>query len=470
MQIRVIRKKSHLFLYISVFLIAFAFTYHQKSYPETMDITFSAKTAESGWVVEKSSETDQSSAFASESSLLNALKIKLNTDLIGGIQYTFHKVNGDWLKWSKDGQILDEDKTASFNAIKVTLYGDVSKKFNILYRIKTKDNKWLDWAKNGAVAGSTTTDNAIIGLQVKVESNSPISKLKKIVSQKANLDTVKDTEPVTTTESIELKPISTTAPTQVTGLQKLEKSIKGIDVSYYNDKIDWAKVKADGIDYAIIQVGYRGKTLGTLKDDKKFEYNIKSAIENDINVGVYYVTQALNAKEAEEEAAYVLKRISDYSITYPVYIDIEEVSGSRQRKLNNAQRTAVCKAFCDKIYAAGYETGIYSCKSYFEDMLNVDELSMYNIWCAAYEIKNKPTTEFEYQIWQCSETGKVNGITGDVDINYCYYDYINYKRGETTTTAAPTDAATATDSPTTTSTPTTDTTTSSTETVPIPNP
>ena len=138
MQIRAMRKKSHIFLYMSVFMLAFAFSYHSHSYAKSVNITFSAKTAESGWVIEKTSKTDPSSAFATESSLLNALKIKLDTELTGGIKYTFHKTNGDWLKWSKDGQILDGDKTASFNAIKVNLYGEVAEKYNILYRIKTK--------------------------------------------------------------------------------------------------------------------------------------------------------------------------------------------------------------------------------------------------------------------------------------------------------------------------------------------
>lgn len=461
MQVRAVRKKSQTILYLSAFIIAFFLAYEANSYSEEVNITFSAKSAESGWVIEKSSKTDPSSAFSSESSLLNALKIKINTELSGGIQYTFHETNGDWLKWSKDGQVQDCSSDKSFNAIKVRLYGDVSKKYNILYRIKTKDNDWSTWCKNGAISGSVNSTSPITGLQVKVESNSAIEKIKQIVNKSSGDATA---TPDAYTNMSDLVPITTTVPSEITGLQKLEKPLKGIDVSYYNDKIDWAKVKAAGINYAIIQVGYRGCTFGSLKADKKFEYNIKSAIENDIKVGVYYVTQAVNVKEAEEEAEYVLKHIGDYSIDYPIYIDIEEVKNSRQKKLNNKQRTDICKAFCDKIYEAGYETGIYSCQYYFESLLNTKELSKYNIWVAAYEIKEKPSTSFEYQMWQSSETGKVDGIKGDVDINYVYYDYLNYTRtepsstpeGETTTKPAssstPTDT-TSSAAPTTTETP-----------------
>ena len=460
MQVRAVRKKSLKILYLSAFIIAFFLAYEAGSYSDEVNITFSAKSAESGWVIEKSSKTDPSSAFSSESSLLNALKIKIDTELSGGIQYTFHETNGDWLKWSKDGQVQDCSSDKSFNAIKVNLYGDVSKKYNILYRIKTKDNDWSAWTRNGEIAGSINSTNPITGLQVAVESNSAIEKLKQIVNKSTSSSTA---SPDAYTTVSDLKPITTTVPSDITGLQKLEEPLKGIDVSYYNDKIDWAKVKAAGINYAIIQVGYRGCTFGTLKSDKKFEYNIKSAIENDIKVGIYYVTQAINVKEAEEEADYVLKRIGDYSIDYPIYIDIEEVKNSRQKKLNNKQRTDICKAFCDKIYEAGYETGIYSCQYYFESLLNTKELSKYNIWVAAYGIKSKPTTSFEYQMWQCSETGSVNGIKGDVDINYVYYDYLNYTRTEPsaeqtapaiTTTAAPsTSDTTASPAPTSTASP-----------------
>ena len=98
---------------------------------------------------------------------------------------------------------------------------------------------------------------------------------------------------------------------------------------------------------------------------------------------------------------------------------------SRARNLTNAQRTAVCKTFCNTIMEAGYQAGVYSCKYWFESKLNTKELKDYNLWVAAYDSKTKPKMNCDYQIWQCSETGTVSGITGKVDINYCYVDYLN---------------------------------------------
>lgn len=447
MQIRKVQKKSTYILYLIVFFVAASISYHENSTENDVSITFSAKTPESGWIIEKSSEEEPSSAFASESSLLNALKIKIEGNLQGGIKYTFHETNGNWLKWAKDGQVSNiTDNNASLNAVKVTLYGDVSKKFNILYRIKTKGNNWSKWVKNGVVAGNENSTNPISGLQVKVESKSPIASIKKLVNQTTKA--IETTEEANEGAAItsDLTPLVPTEPSTISNLKPLDKELKGIDVSYYNGTINWKKVKESGVNFAIIQVGYRGCTQGTLKNDEQFERNIKGAIENNIKVGIYFVTQALTVKEAEEEADFVLKRISNYSIDYPVYIDIEDVDNARQLRLNTAERTKVCKAFCDKIYEAGYETGVYSCQYYFESKLHTRELLKYNIWVAAYQIRKKPSTNFAYQMWQCSETGRISGISTNVDINYVYYDYENYTR-ELSASAAPTTDETATTEP-----------------------
>ena len=105
MQIRKVQKKSTYILYLIVFFVAISISYHENSVENDVSITFSAKTPESGWIIEKSTKEEPSSAFASESSLLNALKIKIEGNLQGGIKYTFHETNGNWLKWAKDGQV-----------------------------------------------------------------------------------------------------------------------------------------------------------------------------------------------------------------------------------------------------------------------------------------------------------------------------------------------------------------------------
>ena len=182
----------------------------------------------------------------------------------------------------------ESNKKTSFNAVKVTLYGDVSKRFNVLYRIKTKGSNWSKWVKNGTIAGNVNSNSPITGLQVTVENTSPIASIKKLV----NKNTTVTEEPETAITS-DLKPITSTEPSTISNLKPLDKELKGIDVSYYNGVIDWKKVKESGVNYAIIQVGYRGCTQGALKNDEQFERNIQGAIENNIKVGIYFVTQHL---------------------------------------------------------------------------------------------------------------------------------------------------------------------------------
>ncbi len=440
MQVNMVKKKKHIIPYLFVLFVAFAATTRLTASAKNISIDYTARTATVGW---KDTKNSSATAVSTRPSLddsnqaLDALKIKLNGEYNGGISYTVHTIEGAWLEWSKDGNVLEDAKDKSFNAIKIELYGDIAKQFNIKYRVLTSENIWSEWGTNKEEVGNTSSKFDIIDIEICLEEkDSAITALAKIVKDATTPESVLDYDDEAITASTETTPIvdesvptsGGPATTITPELQPLNKPLKGIDVSYYNGTINWQKVKAAGINYAIIQVGYRGCTLGTLKADSQFEKNIQNAVNAGIPVGVYYVTQAKNEAEAKEEANWVLNKISNYSIQYPVYIDIEEVKNSRCRKMNNEQRTLVCKTFCDTIKAAGYQTGIYSCKYWFDSKLNTDQLKDYNIWCAVYENKNRPQTSFTHQIWQYSETGKVDGITGNVDMNYCYYDYVSYSK------------------------------------------
>ena len=193
----------------------------------------------------------------------------------------------------------------------------------------------------------------------------------------------------------------------------------GIDVSYYQGKIDWKKVKKSGVDFAIIRLGYRGYLKGELALDKKYKYNIKQAKKAGIDVGVYFFTQALTEKEAIEEAKYCLKHVKGYDLEYPIVIDTEAINAdnvrSQENELNVDELTKVCKAFCDTVNEAGYESAIYASKSWFFSKLDLEKLDGYNKWLAHY-IK---ITDYKYDfdIWQYSSDGKVPGIKGRVDMN-----------------------------------------------------
>lgn len=195
----------------------------------------------------------------------------------------------------------------------------------------------------------------------------------------------------------------------------------GIDVSKWNGTIDWNAVKNSGVSYVIIRCGYRGSSSGALIEDPKFKTNIKGAIAAGLKVGVYFFTQATDEIEAIEEASMVLELIKDYKISYPVFLDVE-TSGGRGDKIDAETRTDVIKAFCETIEDSGYTAGVYANKTWYEKKMNAAELTKYKIWLAQYA--EQPTySETKIDIWQYKETGKVSGISGNVDLNLSYLGY-----------------------------------------------
>lgn len=193
----------------------------------------------------------------------------------------------------------------------------------------------------------------------------------------------------------------------------------GIDVSKWNEEIDWEKVKDAGIEYAIIRCGYRGASSGSLVIDPNFTENIEGAIAADIPVGVYFFTQAVTESEAVEEASMVIHLIEDYDVDYPVFLDSESAGGKgRADDLSVEQRTTVHNAFLQTIAAAGYETGVYGSKNWLEKQLDMERLSDYNTWLAEYT--EAPSYSEYYHIWQYTSKGTVPGISTRVDLNLCY--------------------------------------------------
>lgn len=195
----------------------------------------------------------------------------------------------------------------------------------------------------------------------------------------------------------------------------------GIDVSKWNGDIDWDKVRNAGVEFAIIRAGYRGSVSGSLVEDPYFAANIKGATASGIPVGVYFFTQAVNEVEAVEEASAVLQLVKEYRLDYPIFIDTEGAGGNgRADGLDVETRTLVCEAFCRTIVNAGYEAGVYGSRSWYNNRLYTDRLDNdYYIWLAEY--RSVPLYQGYYQMWQYTSKGKVDGISGNVDMNVSYY-------------------------------------------------
>lgn len=191
----------------------------------------------------------------------------------------------------------------------------------------------------------------------------------------------------------------------------------GIDVSYYQAGIDWQKVADDGVEFAMIRLGYRGWSDGVLYMDERFVENIEGAQAAGIDVGVYFYTQAINESEAKAEAEYVLSQLSAYDLQMPVAYDVEEVDDDdgRMDGLSVSQRSRNAAVFCQTIKDAGYEPMIY-CNMYYEAYkLNLELLSGFSIWYADYN--RYPQTPYRFEIWQYTSSGKVDGIEGNVDLD-----------------------------------------------------
>lgn len=208
----------------------------------------------------------------------------------------------------------------------------------------------------------------------------------------------------------------------------------GIDVSKYQGTINWAEVKASGVDFAMIRVGYRAKSTGEIYEDPAARYNMQEAQAAGIKIGAYFFSSAVTKEEAREEAAFTANIIAKYKITYPVAFNCEDFQSpdSRQYELDAAQRTELACAFLDEIAAAGYTPMFYASKGELEGnaQWNTDTLaSKYKMWVAQYPEKPYPETVSSsysggHDMWQYTSQGTVAGIPKKTDVNVAYFGYL----------------------------------------------
>jgi GH25 family lysozyme M1 (1,4-beta-N-acetylmuramidase) len=192
-------------------------------------------------------------------------------------------------------------------------------------------------------------------------------------------------------------------------------SYKGIDVSENNGKLDWTKIKAAGYDFAIIRCGY-GKSY----TDKQFSANVQGATKNGIAYGIYHYSYALDVASAKQEAALVLSLIKGLDLSFPVWFDMEDADGYKAKRMtiNRANITAICKAFCEAIRAAGYKVGIYASKYWLETYIDTAQLGTCDFWLAQWA--SKPTWAGKYILWQDSDKGTISGMSGSFDTDVAW--------------------------------------------------
>jgi GH25 family lysozyme M1 (1,4-beta-N-acetylmuramidase) len=191
----------------------------------------------------------------------------------------------------------------------------------------------------------------------------------------------------------------------------------GIDVSKYQGTINWSSVKASGIDYVIIRAGFRGYGGGDIVGDSQFFNYIKGAKAVGLKVGVYFYSQAINEAEALAEAQYCLDCVKGYTLEYPIYIDMEYASASgrvQKANLSKAAMTSIVTNFCQRVNSGGYRAGLYASKSWLDSYFNMSQIEdKYSVWVAHWA--SATSYSRAYEMWQYTETGSVNGISGTVD-------------------------------------------------------
>jgi GH25 family lysozyme M1 (1,4-beta-N-acetylmuramidase) len=221
-------------------------------------------------------------------------------------------------------------------------------------------------------------------------------------------------------------PTEPTQPTEPTTPPKTE--WKGIDVSHHQGVIDWEKLSKDpDVEFVMIRAGY-GKDVPQ-QIDKQFESNLAGAKKYGIPYGIYWYSYAMSAEGAIAEANACISTMKKYNAkpTYPVMYDVENgksSSGSdtyNQTLLSKQVVTAMMKNFCNTLISNGYRAGIYSYKDFLLAKVDESVLKTYPVWVAQWGDKN--TYPYEYAMWQYSNDGEADGISGRICLNLAFTDY-----------------------------------------------
>ena len=195
----------------------------------------------------------------------------------------------------------------------------------------------------------------------------------------------------------------------------------GIDVSAWQETIDWPQVKGAGMDFAMIRMAWRGSSEGGIFADNRAEENYYGAKKAGMKVGGYFFSQAITPEEAVEEAEFFLDMIKDWELEMPIVYDWEFAGGPRTDGMDDEAITACALAFCQTIEAAGYDAMVYfnPRMAYYE--INLEVLKEYGLWLAMWD--TEMTFPYKVDMWQYTDQGSVPGIETNVDMNiYFLYE------------------------------------------------
>lgn len=202
-------------------------------------------------------------------------------------------------------------------------------------------------------------------------------------------------------------------------------SYVGVDISKHTGKVYFPSLKAAGVDYVMIRLGSRGYSTGQITLDENFKENIEGAIEAQLDVGIYFYSQAISQDEAVQEANFVVQNLEPYrgKVKYPIAFNMGFVSNDKSRieGLSREDKTAVSVSFLDAVRAAGYVPMVYGDKEWLIKEVDLTKLQDYDVWLSQEE--EIPDYPYRYAMWQYNTDGVLNGIDGGADLNICFVNY-----------------------------------------------
>lgn len=190
-------------------------------------------------------------------------------------------------------------------------------------------------------------------------------------------------------------------------------TLVGIDVSHHQGEIDWQQVAASGVDFVMVRLGYRGLSGDALYEDRYVQQNLQGARDAGLLVGAYFYSQAINTREAKEEAFYALEILGDFELDLPLVYDWEQEK--RTKNMATKEVTACSYAFCRIIEKAGHQPMIYFNSYQAENLMELAYLTEYPWWLAMYDTEAPFPCRFD--MWQYTSSGSVPGIEGNVDLD-----------------------------------------------------
>ena len=198
----------------------------------------------------------------------------------------------------------------------------------------------------------------------------------------------------------------------------------GVEISKDQDYVDFVKLRNAGCEFVILRVGARGYESGQLSVDDYFEDNLRRAVNAGLDVGVYFISQAITEEEAKEEAALVIEKIGDYELKYPVSITLQKTVNpdARNEVLTNAERTDIIRYFLEDIKEAGFKTAIYGSKAFLITKIDLIKVAGdYDVFLT--ETADLPSYPYEFNLWEYKPDGKIDGVKGEVSFIISFVDY-----------------------------------------------